>query len=277
MKILAIETTGLTGSVAVTEDGETLATRELPSVQRSAKSLIPSLHELLNELTLEVDDLDAIAVAKGPGSFTGLRIGITAAKLLAWGSEKKLIGVDAFDSVVVELDFEALRARVGGASSVVASVGFDAQRGEAATRDYLIKWTSDNKPCVFSLSNRFQILSFKEWLGRERIAFDFQQSEERLDSVFPQPSQQEQQAIDVSAPSFVFCGAILERVQKKPELTQGRVLIDSSLKLPRARGVALVAWERARRGLYDDPWRILPIYSRRSTAEERALAKGTIE
>ena len=83
MKILALETSAKAVSVAAAEDGALLASRFANEGQTHSVTLMPMLQEMLREADLTVGDMDLIAVTNGPGSFTGLRIGVSAAKGLA--------------------------------------------------------------------------------------------------------------------------------------------------------------------------------------------------
>jgi len=100
--VLAIETTGLSGSVALAEDAELLMERPLTEGQRSAQSLIPTIHQLLSDASRRVADIGLIGVAIGPGSFTGLRVGVTAAKTLAYALGAKTVGVDTLDVLAAQ-------------------------------------------------------------------------------------------------------------------------------------------------------------------------------
>lgn len=97
MKILAFETSGLLGSVALLEtvNGKLVSTveRETRADQRSARSLLPATHQLLKESGWRPADIELVAVSTGPGSFTGLRIGVVAAKTFAYAVGAKLVGV----------------------------------------------------------------------------------------------------------------------------------------------------------------------------------------
>ena len=97
-KLLAIETTGLRGSVACAERGKLLTSELLRSDQRSAQSLIPAIESILKSRGWVPADLDGIAVAVGPGSFTGLRVGVTTAKVLAWACGAALYGIDSLEA-----------------------------------------------------------------------------------------------------------------------------------------------------------------------------------
>lgn len=88
MKILALETSAVTASVAVTEDGRLLAQSFQNSGLTHSATLMPMVADLLKNTGLKAEDMDVIAVAVGPGSFTGVRIGVAAAKGLAWPGDK---------------------------------------------------------------------------------------------------------------------------------------------------------------------------------------------
>ena len=84
MKTLALETSAKSVSVAVTENGTLLAQAYQDRGLTNSVTLMPLLDGMLKTAGLTLDDMDIIAVAQGPGSFTGIRIGVSAAKGLAW-------------------------------------------------------------------------------------------------------------------------------------------------------------------------------------------------
>lgn len=84
MMILAIETSGDTGSVAVCDGGRVLASHTFGQDARHARNVMPAIDEVVRRAGLNRHGVDAVAVSAGPGSFTGLRVGITCAKALAW-------------------------------------------------------------------------------------------------------------------------------------------------------------------------------------------------
>lgn len=88
MKILAIETSAVTASVAVTEGERLLAQSFQNSGLTHSATLMPMVADLLKNTGLTLEEMDVIAVAAGPGSFTGVRIGVAAAKGLAWPADK---------------------------------------------------------------------------------------------------------------------------------------------------------------------------------------------
>ena len=103
MLILAFETTAKAGSVALLEDGKLLAESYQNTGLTHSQTLMVMAEDLLKQCGKTVGDLTAVAVAEGPGSFTGVRIGVAAAKGLAWGGEKPCYGVSTPESMAISL------------------------------------------------------------------------------------------------------------------------------------------------------------------------------
>ena len=103
MKILVLETSAKSVSVAVTEDGVPLASSYQNTGLTHSRTLMPLLDAMLTSSGLELQDMDALAVAAGPGSFTGLRIGVSALKGLAWAAEKPCCGVSTLEAMARNL------------------------------------------------------------------------------------------------------------------------------------------------------------------------------
>ena len=93
MKLLAFESSAGPASVCLAEDGKILISMSRNDGLTHSRTLLDMAGTVLREAGLTPADVDAFAVAAGPGSFTGLRIGIGTVKGLAWGAEKKCIGV----------------------------------------------------------------------------------------------------------------------------------------------------------------------------------------
>jgi len=126
MKLLALETSGLSGSVALWADG-TVTERSLATEgRRHAQTLIAELKALLDESGVKLADIDGIAVSIGPGSFTGLRVGVVAAKTLAYAVGCGVLAVDTLASFAEAAPSEW--ARVHAIS--------DAQRGDVFHGEY---------------------------------------------------------------------------------------------------------------------------------------------
>ena len=107
--ILSIETGTDICSVALANDGELMALRESDEGRDHAKKVALFVDELLKETGVQPDDLDAIAVGKGPGSYTGLRIGVSFAKGMCYALNIPLIAIGSLDALteVAREDYEA--------------------------------------------------------------------------------------------------------------------------------------------------------------------------
>lgn len=103
MKILALDSSGLVASVAVVEDETLLAEYTVNYKKTHSQTLLPMIHEIAGMIDLDLTEIDAIAVAAGPGSFTGLRIGSATAKGLGLALEKPLIGVPTIEGLAYNL------------------------------------------------------------------------------------------------------------------------------------------------------------------------------
>ncbi len=128
MKILAIETTQRQGSIALLEPECFEFHHRLPADNRSAATLAPAIKALCEKHNWTLTDVDLIAVTSGPGSFTGLRVGIVTAKTLGWALNKQVTGINTLDAI-------AIQSSQNGELEVV----MDAQRNEVFTRRYLIE------------------------------------------------------------------------------------------------------------------------------------------
>lgn len=103
MKILALDSSGLVASVAVLEDENCIAEYTINYKKTHSQTLLPMLDEVSKMVDLDLNSIDAIAVAAGPGSFTGLRIGSATAKGLGQALNKPLIGIPTVDGLAYNL------------------------------------------------------------------------------------------------------------------------------------------------------------------------------
>jgi tRNA threonylcarbamoyladenosine biosynthesis protein TsaB len=99
MMILAFDTTTSACAAAICRDGEVLAERSSAMERGHAEALIPMLGDVLADAKLSYSDLDAIAVTRGPGAFTGIRIGLASARGLALATGLPVIGVTTLEAL----------------------------------------------------------------------------------------------------------------------------------------------------------------------------------
>lgn len=103
MKILGLDSSGLVASVAIVEDAELRGEYTVNYKKTHSQTLLPMLDEVAKMIELDLESIDAIAVAGGPGSFTGLRIGSATAKGLGLALQKPLIHVPTVDALAYNL------------------------------------------------------------------------------------------------------------------------------------------------------------------------------
>lgn len=120
MRILAIESSAKAASAAVCDEGKLISQYWQNSGLTHSRTLLKMTEDMLSGLDMTIRDMDLIAAARGPGSFTGIRIGIAAAKGLAWGADKPVCGVSTLEAMAYHL-----RDREG----IICPV-MDARRGQ---------------------------------------------------------------------------------------------------------------------------------------------------
>jgi len=126
VKILALETTDSVGTVAAMTDGKLLLELGLNPRQRTAQSLPPGIATLLEHVGWKPADVQLVALTIGPGSFTGLRIGVTLAKTFAYAVGAEVLGVNTLETIA-----EAAPASINAVTAVI-----DAQRGDVVVRSF---------------------------------------------------------------------------------------------------------------------------------------------
>ena len=99
MKILSVDTSATAASVALSEEGKLIGETFINTSLTHSQTLIPMVEQLLNNTKTEISDIDAIAVNAGPGSFTGVRIGVAAVKGLAFANNIPCVSVSTLESM----------------------------------------------------------------------------------------------------------------------------------------------------------------------------------
>lgn len=126
VRILAIETTEAIGSLAAMCDGKLLAELKLDARQRSTQSFAPGLKALLQEVGWRPGEVNLVAVTVGPGSFTGLRVGVTAAKTFAYAAGADILGIDTLEAIAAATPEDV----------ELVSTAVDAQRGDVVANSF---------------------------------------------------------------------------------------------------------------------------------------------
>ena len=136
MNILAIDTSALTATAAVLCDGVLSGEISTTTKLTHSQTIMPMIDELLKKVNLDITDIDLFACSEGPGSFTGLRIGIGTIKGLAYGLGKDVVGISTLEALAHNIAFTPL----------VISPIMDARRGQVYNALY--KWSGTKLECI---------------------------------------------------------------------------------------------------------------------------------
>ena len=99
MLTLAFESSAKAASVALVEDGRLVSQYSQCSALTHSRTLLPMAEDMLKNADMSLSDIDVIAVAQGPGSFTGIRIGVSTVKGLSWAGDKPCVGVSTLEAM----------------------------------------------------------------------------------------------------------------------------------------------------------------------------------
>lgn len=122
MFIFAIDTTATTVSAALTEDGRLISQFTLNKTLTHSETLLPMVHSVFDTAHFDISDVDMFACSAGPGSFTGVRIGVATIKGLAFGSKKPCVGVSTLEALAYNFE--------GIATNAIICPVMDARRGQ---------------------------------------------------------------------------------------------------------------------------------------------------
>lgn len=160
MRVLAIDSSGLTGTVAVVEETQTVAEYTINYKKTHSQTLLPMIDEVVKMTELDLGTIDAIAVAGGPGSFTGLRIGSATAKGLGLALNKPLIHVPTVDG---------LAYNVFGCEDIICPI-MDARRNQVYTGIYTFSKKAGEKEGRNLVEPVFQVIKMQMAVSIEELA-----------------------------------------------------------------------------------------------------------
>lgn len=276
--LLALETSGRSGSIALAKSTESLdglresigpdwslpgrclrnlterleiLSLDLDPTWGSAKTLAPAIQKLLAQDGLTPKDLHAIAVVQGPGSFTGLRVGIATAKVMAYALQIPIVAIDTLEVIAQQVSdsrAEPDSPTAPGSQSLDLFAVADAFRGQS----FWAKYRIGAGECVETTRTR---IDDNTWLAQELsvqdpygcIAVAGPSLEKLRDCYREIPSAQSERALDKSP-------LVWEQKQSGE---------------PRASTVARLGWRAWLRNQTVEPFGLLPMYYRSSAAEEK--------
>ncbi len=149
VRILALETSETAGSLAALDDERLLGQVVLDTRRRSAQTLAAGLQTLWKEIPWQPRDVQLVAVTAGPGSFTGLRVGVTTAKILAYAVGAELLGVDTLEVLAQAVPAEVAQV----------AVAVDAQRGQVVGQAFRRQGSGWFEPL-----DEQRLVDFSAWL-----------------------------------------------------------------------------------------------------------------
>lgn len=235
MVILAIETTGPLASVALIDEGRNIVQHVNDTEYSHLEELVPMVQSLLKSKELNKDNVEAIAVSRGPGSFTGVRIGMATAKAIAHVWKKPIVEVPTLKSFAFGPEKYA---------DYINCPLFDARRGQV----YAGAFRKDPEGFVTSIieEGAFDIKAFLALLSEKTATQD----------------------------KIVFYGDGIAACETDLSAWEGRYeLAPENLRFQTADRVALLGQWMARRGMVADAFSAKPEYLRQSEAERKLAGK----
>jgi tRNA threonylcarbamoyladenosine biosynthesis protein TsaB len=227
--ILAFDTSGLAGSVAVLDGLRVLAEQVLDPQRRSAQTLAPAIVETLAVAGVQAAQIRLVATTAGPGSFTGLRVGVTAAKAFAYAVGAEVLGVSTLEVIAHQCGPLAPQMEVHAV--------IDAQRKELFLGRFQCQpLVVGGEPLRLIRLSADAIVAADTWLA------------------------------SLSAMTVV-TGAGLSRLQGRVIATA--IVAPQSQWEPQAATIGRLAWRDYQLGRRDDLWKLAPVYLRPSYAEEK--------
>jgi tRNA threonylcarbamoyladenosine biosynthesis protein TsaB len=224
MKILGIDSTAKTASVGITEDNKVIDHILVNQGLTHSETLLPLIDNILKKNNLTIDDMDAFAVNNGPGSFTGVRIGVAVVKGLAFKSHKPCFEVSTLDSIAYNC-----KSKEGMVVSVI-----DARRNQmynalyTSNGDSLTRLTEDRSLLIEDLYKDIKDYSGKVYIvgdGQENVKAYFESNNMSQDNfIYPEYLENLQKGSNTALIAY-------NNLNKKKT---GEEILPSYLKLPQA-------------------------------------------
>ncbi len=253
MNILAIETTGAEASVAVINEKEEVFMEASDQKLNHLQNLMPMTDILLQKRGMTIDDVDYIAVSEGPGSFTGIRIGVSSARALAQALNLETIGVPTLKSFLYNApDYEGIICPI-----------FDARRSQVYGGAY--QWTGGGR--------------YKEIVPG--AAYDLQDMLGLLKEAVKEPAPESAGSGSVPIEITFFGDGIMpyrDQILKWRDLSLNdnirALFAEDDVKLQKASSVARLALEIWRAGGIKSLYDLKPVYMRKAEAERKLEGKS---
>jgi tRNA threonylcarbamoyladenosine biosynthesis protein TsaB len=198
MKLLSLSTSSDVLSLSLSENDQLIASFESEGNKRHAELIVPEIKNLMETTGLKFSDLDGICVNLGPGSFTGLRVGLSVAKGIAFGSKLKLYGYTNFEELLLQA---ILRMNVNGKCAVL----IPSRKNEFYFGAFQVQRKN------FAQLDVFELMTFDEFKTHSHH-FDYLIIDQKVESKFEELSKDLKL---ISLKNNSFYGALL--IQSNPE------------------------------------------------------------
>jgi tRNA threonylcarbamoyladenosine biosynthesis protein TsaB len=240
MLVLAFDTSGFSGSVALLDGLQVLGRALLDADRRSAQTLAPAIVRLLADCGRKPNEVKLVATTVGPGSFTGLRVGVTTAKTFAYAVGAEVMGVSTLEATAHGAPTDCLK------ESRDVHVVVDAQRrelflGRFRSEPGIDENEADGLPRLTRLEPD-RIIPVEEWLGG-------------------------------LAAGTIVTGTGLAKLAEW--LPANVLAVPPEMREAQATVVGRLAWRDYQAGRRDDLWKLAPVYLRASYAEEKAVGQAS--
>lgn len=237
-RALAIETSGRTGEIGLVENGIILATETFPHGLHHAAAIVPAIDRLTRSCGWLPRTIEQVYVSSGPGSFTGLRIGITLAKTLAFSAGYKIVPVETCRVLLMNAPEEAREV----------IIVLDAKRGQIFTARFLRRMTAPSPDPMAA------------WQEIEPPHLD----------TLPDILSRADRPVHLLGEGIPYHQHLIRA-------SDSVLLTDPSVWRARVEHVACLGWHDAQAGRFADPFTLTPVYVRLPEAEEKRLrAEGKL-
>jgi tRNA threonylcarbamoyladenosine biosynthesis protein TsaB len=252
--ILAIETSSRVGSVALASGSELLGRTTFTAPMQHSAEIMPAIVELLRRSSHSPSDLEQVYVSIGPGSFTGLRIAVAAAKAMHLANGARIVAVDSLDAIaanVKDAPFDEAFQSISQESRILRLAALlDAKRGQFFTAVYEYQ-RGDREPAPEDAADSpdYRIPAPAGGWWRKALADCLLTADELLDR-FATPDH----------PLLVAGDGLLYHQDR----FQGRAarILDERYWSPRAESIHLLGCRKAATGRFSDPLTLVPFYLR---------------
>lgn len=227
MKVLSVETSTLLGGAAVMDENGLIAERRLNVKTTHSERLMKGIEDMVRDSLIELSDIDVLSVSIGPGSFTGLRIGLSAVKGIAFVTGKPVVAVPSLEAFAWNFPFSALPV----------CIMLDARKKEVYSA--LFRWREGNFERLMteaSVKPEGLLREIEAKTGGGKILFAGE-------------------------------GALLYGKEITGRLGERALFAAPQHMAPSASNVAYLGLLKARRGEFSDPSSLCPLYVRKSEAE----------